>query len=50
MPIAPDTTLTRAPDLVRALDGCRRMYFGLGVASYYLEATTTMAVTLSPTP
>jgi uncharacterized protein YbjT (DUF2867 family) len=35
--------LTRAPDVVRALDGCRRMYFGLGVAAYYLEATVATA-------
>ncbi|WP_328890897.1 NmrA family NAD(P)-binding protein [Streptomyces sp. NBC_00316] len=35
--------LTRAADLVRALDGCRRMYFGLGVSSHYLEATMTAA-------
>ncbi|NVB77848.1 MAG: NAD(P)H-binding protein [Kofleriaceae bacterium] len=35
--------LTRAPDIMRALAGCRRMYFGLGVASYYLEATATTA-------
>lgn len=35
--------LTRAPDVARALTGCRRMYFGLGVASYYLEATVTTA-------
>ncbi|MER7813562.1 NAD(P)H-binding protein [Streptomyces sp900116325] len=36
--------LTRAADVVRALDGCRRMYFGLTVSSYYLEATVTAAV------
>ena len=35
--------LTRASDVARALVGCRRMYFGLGVASYYLEATVTTA-------
>jgi NAD(P)H dehydrogenase (quinone) len=35
--------LTRASDMMRALDGCRRMYFGLGVAPYYLEATVTTA-------
>nr|WTB29177.1 NAD(P)H-binding protein [Streptomyces sp. NBC_00830] len=35
--------LTRAADVVRALDGCRRVYFGLGVSSYYLEATVTAA-------
>ncbi|MGY5034693.1 NAD(P)H-binding protein [Streptomyces sp. 900116325] len=36
--------LTQAADVVRALDGCRRMYFGLTVSSYYLEATVTAAV------
>lgn len=35
--------LTRAADIVRALDGCRRVYFGLGVSSSYLEATVTAA-------
>jgi uncharacterized protein YbjT (DUF2867 family) len=35
--------LTRAADVARALAGCRRMYFGLGVAPYYLEATVTTA-------
>ena len=36
--------LTRAPDVVAALDGCRRLYFGMGVSPYYLEATATVAV------
>jgi uncharacterized protein YbjT (DUF2867 family) len=35
--------LTNAADLARALDGCRRMYFGLGVVANYLEATVTTA-------
>src|SRR5262245_20189083 len=35
--------LTRAADVVRALMGCPRVYFGLGVAANYLEATVTMA-------
>jgi NAD(P)H dehydrogenase (quinone) len=35
--------LTRASDVARALTGCRRMYFGLGVAAYYLDATVTTA-------
>src|SRR5260221_7505897 len=35
--------LTRAADVARALAGTRRIYFGLGVAEYYLEATVTMA-------
>src|SRR3954451_10062011 len=35
--------LTRAEDLARALDGCRRMYFGMSVSAPYLEATVTAA-------
>jgi uncharacterized protein YbjT (DUF2867 family) len=35
--------LTRAADVIHALQGCRRAYFGLGVAAYYLEATVTIA-------
>ena len=35
--------LTRGPDVVAALDGCRRVYFGMSVSPYYLEATTTVA-------
>ncbi|MDH2424886.1 NmrA family NAD(P)-binding protein [Sphaerisporangium sp. TRM90804] len=37
--------LARAPDVARALDGCRSMYFGMSVSSSYLEAAlTTTAV------
>jgi NAD(P)H dehydrogenase (quinone) len=35
--------LTKGPDVVAALDGCRRLYFGMSVSPYYLEATATMA-------
>lgn len=35
--------LTRADDILRALDGCRRMYFGMSVSAPYLEATVTAA-------
>jgi NAD(P)H dehydrogenase (quinone) len=35
--------LTRAPDVVRTLDGCRRAYFGMAVSAQYLEATATFA-------
>jgi NAD(P)H dehydrogenase (quinone) len=35
--------LTRGPDVVAALDGCRRLYFGMGVSPLYLEATATVA-------
>ena len=36
--------LTRAPDVAAALDGCRRVYFGMSVSPDYLVATATMAV------
>src|SRR5262245_65463550 len=35
--------LTRAADVLRALEGCRRMYFGMSVSASYLEATVTTA-------
>jgi uncharacterized protein YbjT (DUF2867 family) len=35
--------LTRVADVARALDGCRRMYFGMSVSPAYLEATATAA-------
>jgi uncharacterized protein YbjT (DUF2867 family) len=35
--------LTRAPDVARALTGCRRVYLGLSVSAQYLEATATVA-------
>src|SRR5436190_9432013 len=35
--------LTRAGDVARAVDGCRRMYFGMSVSAPYLEATVTAA-------
>jgi NAD(P)H dehydrogenase (quinone) len=31
--------LTRAVDVAHALEGCRRMYFGMSVSPLYLEAT-----------
>jgi NAD(P)H dehydrogenase (quinone) len=36
--------LTRAPDVVAALDDCRRLYFGMSVSPLYLEAAATVAV------
>jgi NAD(P)H dehydrogenase (quinone) len=36
--------LTRAADVLRALAGCRRMYFGMSVSAPYLEGTVTTAV------
>jgi NAD(P)H dehydrogenase (quinone) len=35
--------LTRAADVARALNDCRRMYFGMSVSPPYLEATVTAA-------
>ncbi len=35
--------LTRAEDVVRALTGCRRLYFGMSTSAHYLEATVTAA-------
>jgi uncharacterized protein YbjT (DUF2867 family) len=35
--------LTRAEDVVPALAGCRRLYFGMSVSERYLEATVTTA-------
>src|SRR5262245_24826445 len=35
--------LTRAADVLRALEGCRRVYFGMSVSAPYLEATVTTA-------
>jgi len=35
--------LTRTEDVARALDGCRRMYFGMSVSPPYLEATIATA-------
>src|SRR5690242_1011300 len=35
--------LTRSEDVARALEGCRRMYFGMSVSASYLEATLIAA-------
>ncbi|MEV5575303.1 NAD(P)H-binding protein [Spirillospora sp. NPDC052269] len=35
--------LTRGADVVKALDGCPRAYFGMSVSPAYLEAATTVA-------
>ncbi|MGW4560875.1 NAD(P)H-binding protein [Streptomyces sp. NPDC004561] len=35
--------LTRGGDVLRALAGCRRAYFGMSVSPVYLEAATTVA-------
>lgn len=38
--------LARGPDVVRALAGCRRAYFGMSVSPVYLEAATTVAAAI----
>jgi NAD(P)H dehydrogenase (quinone) len=35
--------LTRSGDVVRALEGCKRMFFGMSVSASYLEATVIAA-------
>jgi uncharacterized protein YbjT (DUF2867 family) len=35
--------LTRPADVLRALQGCKRMYFGMSVSASYLEATVATA-------
>jgi len=35
--------LTSGADVVAALDGCRRLYFGMSVSSEYLQAAATVA-------
>src|SRR5580765_5798857 len=35
--------LTQPTDVARALEGCRRMFFGMSVSPSYLEATTVAA-------
>src|SRR4051812_9466970 len=35
--------LTQAEDVVRAMAGCRRLYFGMSTSAAYLEATATAA-------
>ena len=35
--------LTRAEDVARAVEGCRRLYFGMSASAHYLEATVTAA-------
>ena len=35
--------LTRGGDVARAMEGCRRMFFGMSASAQYLEATVTAA-------
>src|SRR5262245_7611693 len=41
--------LTQPDQVVPALDGCRRAYFGMGVSPSYLEATLVVAATARET-
>ncbi len=42
--------LTDGADVVRALHGCRRMYFGMSVSPRYLQATTIAAAAAKQIP
>ena len=42
--------LTDVSDVARALVGCRRMYFGMGVSPQYLEATVATAAVVREQP
>lgn len=42
--------LTRAEDIVRALEGCERIYFGMSVSASYLEAAVTVAAAARERP
>ena len=42
--------LTNGADLVRALRGCKRMYFGMSVSQPYLQATTLAAAAAKEIP
>ena len=35
--------LTKSIDVIKALEGCTRVYFAMSVSEYYLEATIVMA-------
>ena len=42
--------LTNGEDVVRALRGCKRMYFGMSISSSYLQATTITAAAAKEIP
>jgi len=42
--------LTNGADVVRAMRGCKRMYFGMSVSAPYLEATTIAAAAAKEIP
>src|SRR5271154_421078 len=42
--------LTNGADVVRALKGCRRMYFGMSVSPMYLQATAIAAAAAREIP
>jgi len=42
--------LTNGKDVVRALRGCKRMYFGMSISSSYLQATTITAAAAKEIP
>ena len=42
--------LTKGADVVRALRGCKRMYFGMSISPPYLQATTIAAAATKAIP
>jgi uncharacterized protein YbjT (DUF2867 family) len=42
--------LTNGADVVRALRGCKRMYFGMSISSSYLQATAIAAAAVKEIP
>jgi len=42
--------LTNGADVVRALRGCKRMYFGMSVSPPYLQATAIVAAATKEIP
>jgi uncharacterized protein YbjT (DUF2867 family) len=42
--------LTNGADVARALDGCKRMYFGMSISSSYLQATAIAAAAAKEIP
>ena len=42
--------LTNGADVVRALCGCKRMYFGMSISSPYLQATAIAAAAAKEIP
>jgi len=48
--VTPSTKLTNGADVVTALHGCKRMYFGMSVSPPYLQATAIAAAATKEIP